>query len=257
MRNIVLRNADRRNFLKVLGAGVSLSFGASAAAPNRPANDNSTDPSPTPNGGRLPLPRHEFFTTLRATKVLGAKLGPSQLAGINGILDAFAELGDGNPKTLAYALATAALETGRRMSPVREGFAKSDDQARRILKHQRYAHSAGKYGHAYYGRGQIQLTWEKNYQASSHDAGVDLVANPDLMLNPKISARILILGLIDGRWNGSNPPHRGKGIGHYLPRGAKDDVKNARRTVNRLDKWKRVASFYRVFLAVILQASSV
>ncbi|MER9254549.1 hypothetical protein NKI59_22565 [Mesorhizobium sp. M0598] len=80
------------------------------------------------------------------------------------------------------------------------------------------------------------------------------VANPDMMLNPNISARILILGLIDGRWNGSKPPHRGKGIGHYLPRNGGDDAKNARRTVNRLDKWKLIAGYYRVFLAVILQS---
>lgn len=34
--------------------------------------------------------------------------------------------------------------------------------------------------------------------ASSADAGVDLVANPDAMLDPKISARVLIRALFGG-----------------------------------------------------------
>lgn len=62
----------------------------------------------------------------RTSGVFGTSLSQSQVDGINGILDAFATHGDGRDKTLAYALATAYHETGARMVPVREGFAKDD-----------------------------------------------------------------------------------------------------------------------------------
>lgn len=255
MHNLPLKCTDRRSVIMLLSvAGVSLSLGVGASAKLLPANDNDDSPDPAPAGGALAIRKEEFYEALKETKLMGVRLKPDQIKGIDGIFIAFQTDGDGNPKTLAYALATAAHETGFRMLPVREGFAKSDAQARRILRGRPYAKSSGKYGHAYYGRGQAQLTWEDNYRASSRDAGVDLVANPDMMLDPVISAKILIKGLRDGRWNGSKKPHTGKGIGYYLPSTGQDDIKNARRTVNKLDKWNLIAGYYRVFLGAIKQS---
>jgi hypothetical protein len=208
--------------------------------------------------------RKAFYDALRADKrVFGGSLSASQVTGINGILDAFATHGDGREKTLAYALATAYHETGRRMVPVREGFASTDAGARRAVNNlakkrgpnsavARYARPDTVTGHVYYGRGHVQLTWKDNYKQSSGDAGVDLVANPDAMLDPVISARVLIKGLIDGRWNGLR-----KGIAHYLPDNGPDDKKNARRTVNVLDKWQDIAGYYDAFLAAIRKGGGV
>jgi len=92
----------------------------------------------------------------------------------------------------------------------------------------------------------VQLTWIDNYRASSADAGVDLVENPDAMLDPVISARVLIKGLIDGRWNA-----RGIGIAKYLPTGGPDDLKGARRTVNITDKWQLIGEYYKAFLIAL------
>ncbi|MBD9449741.1 glycoside hydrolase family 19 protein [Rhizobium sp. RHZ01] len=160
------------------------------------------------------MDRTAFFAALRrrTSGVFGTSLSQSQVDGINGILDAFATHGDGRDKTLAYALATAYHETGARMVPVREGFAKDDVSARRIVAKREYGQPAGKYGHVFYGRGQVQLTWLKNCDASSKDAGYDLVAYPDKMLDPVIDARVMIKGLLDGRWNGA-----GKGIAPTCP----------------------------------------
>ena len=199
------------------------------------------------------MKRADFFAAIRP---IFGKLSQSQVDGINGILDAFEAVGDGRPETLAYALATVYHETGRRMAPVREGFAKTDSGARAAVRKlalqrgpnsapARYGRPAGPYGHVYYGRGHVQLTWLWNYERSSPDAGVDLVANPDAMLDPVVSARVLILGLLDGRWNG-----HGKGLWHYLP----DDPYQARRTVNVLDKAGAIAGYYREFLAAIHKA---
>ncbi|MCY6380960.1 glycoside hydrolase family 19 protein [Hoeflea prorocentri] len=198
--------------------------------------------------------RTAFFTALRrrGSGVFGTSLSQQQVRGIEGILDAFVSHGDGRAKTLAYALATAYHETARRMVPVRETLAKDDATARHRLRQARYAQPEPPYGHAYYGRGQVQLTWKRNYERSSEDAGVDLVRYPDKALDPVIGARILIRGLLDGRWNG-----RGFGIAHYLPDARKDDLKGARRTVNITDKWEVIAGYYRSFLMAIRNAGGV
>lgn len=198
--------------------------------------------------------RAAFYTSVRSrtSGVFGTSISQSQVNGIEGILDAFVTHGDGRAKTLAYALATAYHETGGKMVPVREGFASSDASARKIVAKRAYGKPAGKYGHVYYGRGQVQLTWIDNYRDSSDDAGYDLVAYPDKMLDPVISARVLIKGLLDGRWNAQR-----KGIAFYLPTGGPDDLKNARRTVNITDKWQLIAGFYSAFLKAIHDAGGV
>ncbi|MCW1932599.1 glycoside hydrolase family 19 protein [Pararhodobacter zhoushanensis] len=202
-----------------------------------------------------------FFNAVRRS-LFGGRLNQSQVDGMNGILTAFQTVGDGRRATLAYALATAFHETGARMVPVREGFAATDAGARRAVNKlaerrgaasavARYALPQPPYGHVYYGRGHVQLTWLDNYAASSADAGVDLVRYPDKMLEPVISARVLIKGLIDGRWNG-----RRKGIGHYemldgIPGLSAEEAAEARRTVNGQDKAALIAGYAAQFDAAL------
>lgn len=205
------------------------------------------------------MDRSKLYASLRTSLFKGG-VSQTQVNGIEGILDAFATHGDGKPDTLAYALATAYHETGSRMVPVREGFASTDAAARAAVNKlaakrgpksavAKYAKPAGPYNHVYYGRGQVQLTWLENYEKSSKDAGVDLVKDPDKMLEPLISARVLIKGLLDGRWNGA-----GKGLRFYLDKG---DVREARRTVNVLDKADLIAGYHARFLAAVNAAGSV
>ncbi|WP_419913372.1 hypothetical protein [Hoeflea sp.] len=98
----------------------------------------------------------------------------------------------------------------------------------------------------------VRPTWKKNYERSSEDAGVDLVRYPDKALDPVIGARILIRGLLDGRWNG-----KGFGIQHYLTEVGQDDLRNARRTVNITDRWDLIAGYYHSFLKAIEEAGGV
>lgn len=200
--------------------------------------------------------RAAFYDAIRP---FFGKISVEQVRGMDGLIDAFNEVGDGKIDTLAYGLATAFHETGARMVPVREGFATTDAGARRAvnaLAKKRGPNSAvakyarpGANGHVFYGRGHAQLTWEDNYRDSSNDAGVDLVANPDAMLDPKISARVLWKGLLDGRWNG-----RGLGLRAYLDKG---DIIGARRTVNGTDKAEAIAGYYQRFLKAITAAGGV
>jgi hypothetical protein len=202
-----------------------------------------------------------FFSKVRG--VLFKSLSQAQVNGINGILEAFDLVGDGDKDTLAYALATAYHETGSRMVPVREGFASSDAGARKAVNSlarkrgpnsavARYAKPAGPYDHVYYGRGHVQLTWLENYKNSSADAGVDLVKEPDAMLDPVISAKVLIKGLIDGRWSGKR-----KGLSYY--EGSDDflddrEAADARATVNGSDKAALIAGYHKIFYNALTDA---
>ncbi len=193
------------------------------------------------------MKRKIFYDFVRSSVsgIFGGRLNRRQVDGMEAILNAFVEFGNGNRKALAYALATAYHETGTLMVPVREGFAKTDHHARALVSGRKYG-APGSAGHVYYGRGHVQLTWERNYRETGNRLGIDLVSNPDLMLESDLSARVLIEGLIDGRWNGD-----GYGIGHYLPESGPDDLEGARRTVNITDKWSTIANHYRVFLSAI------
>ena len=180
------------------------------------------------------------------------RLSQKQVDGMDGILVGFKTHGDGRAKTLAYALATTAHETGSMMVPVREGFAKTDADARHIVRRRAYGKPDGPYGHVYYGRGRVQSTWLSNYENTSKETGVDYVKFPDKRLEPVPDAEILFTGLLDGRWNG-----KGKGIAHYLPTEGPDDLKNARRTVNITDKWEEIGKYYKAFLAAVETAGGV
>lgn len=201
--------------------------------------------------GAAGLDRAKFFAFLRSNKapMFGSSLSTSQVRGIEGILDGFAKTGDGRDKTLAYGLATARREVGSGMVPVREGFCETDAAARAyVAKHypnKGYSKPAGPWGHVYYGRGFVQLTWFDNYDREG------IAADPDRALDPEFAAELMFAGLLDGRWNG-----QGKGIAFYLPTGGPDDLKNARRTVNLTDHWEEIAGFYRQFMGAIAAARS-
>ena len=209
-------------------------------APNKPENSSGRDGF-----------NKVFFDKVRKS-VFGGSLSQGQVDNMNRIIDAFEVDGDGRAKTLAYALATTRHEVGARMLPVREGFADTDAEARRAVRNRKYGRPTAPYNHVYYGRGYVQLTWDYNYKGSSKDAGVDLLKDPDAALNPFIAAKILIRGLLDGRWNA-----QGKGIAYYLPDTGEDDLMNARRTVNVTDKWRTIAGYYADFLEAVVAAREV
>lgn len=197
--------------------------------------------------------KKKFYEVIRP---FFGSLTQEQVDGMEGIFKAFEEVGDGDVDTLGYALATAYHETGRRMVPVREGFAKTDKGARSAVNKlaakrgpnsavAKYSQPAGPYGHVYYGRGHVQLTWHHNYRGSSKDAGVDLEKFPDKMLDPTISARVLIRGIMDGRWNG-----QGKGIDAYEgsdDKLSREEAVQARRLVNVQDKALTIAVYFEHF----------
>lgn len=59
-------------------------------------------------------------------------------------------------------------------------------------------HTDANDGYDYRGRGFNQITFKSNYREKGELAGVDLVGNPDLMLDPDIAGRVGVAFLVDG-----------------------------------------------------------
>lgn len=128
------------------------------------------------------------------------------------------------PEQIAYVLATVQHETAGTYKPVKEAYWK--DEAWREANLTRY--------YPFYGRGYVQLTWESNYQKYADILGIDLVGDPDLALEPKTAAFILVHGFKTGAFTG-------KKITDYIDEEGYDFVE-ARRCINGLDKCDEIAA---------------
>jgi hypothetical protein len=128
-----------------------------------------------------------FFDIVRAKF---GNLSQSQVDGFNTVVD----LSVGLPlEHRAYIIATAWHETAHTMQPIAE-YGKG--------KGKLYGQPTGPYHQAYYGRGYVQLTWLKNYEKAAMATGAELVAHPDLALEPDIAGKILIEGMTGGWFTG-------------------------------------------------------
>lgn len=145
----------------------------------------------------------------------------------------------------AYILATAYWESGLTFQPVREGLAKTDQEARayvfKLFEEDKikinYAEPA-KNGQAFYGRGYVQLTWEKNYRAiGDHLIGDSALfyRKPDLVMRPDLAAIIMVRGMLDGIFT----DHK---LADHITRD-RCDYLCARQTVNRMDRAEKIADW--------------
>lgn len=188
----------------------------------------------------MTINRTTFFAYCRRAP-FGGRLTQQQIDGMTCILAAW----DGTDlRHLAYTLATAFHETGSRMVPVREGFAKTDAGARKIVANRRYGKPDPK--HVYYGRGLVQLTWAENYKRLGQKLGIDLYNEPDLALDPEVSATILVRGMAEGLYSGRK-------LSDYF-NDLVDDPKGARKIVNGADKASLIATYHEQFLGALQAA---
>lgn len=189
--------------------------------------------------------RRVFFYKIRLEPFRGA-LSQWTVVGCNAILDEWQRRGLTDLRWLAYMLATVRGECGVNMMPVREGFAKSDATARAFVARQGYKYAAEVNGQVYYGRGLVQLTWDRNYREMGKLLGIDLLNNPDLALKPDIAAKIMFEGMIRGTFTG-------KKLSDYF-NDSVTDWTNARKIINGLDKAAQFATWGRQFYAALMEA---
>ena len=190
--------------------------------------------------------RARFFRQVRQS-VFRGRLSPQQVRGVETLLTVWErEHHGGDVRHLAYCLATAWHETAHTMQPVRETLARSERQAiarlrkwaRKLPPHRRktvlsYARVHADTGHAYFGRGYVQITWRRNYRQMGRRLGLDLERNPEAAMQPQVAARILFTGMLEGLFTGRT-------LRDYI-HDARCDYVAARRVVNGLDKARLIA----------------
>jgi hypothetical protein len=98
-------------------------------------------------------------------------------------------VGQASTASLAAAIGTAAIETVSTFQPVVEAFWLSD-AGRWAWYADTSQHAPYSGGPNYFGRGFPQITHDYNYRAAGDALGIDLVGNPDLALDPDVSAKI-------------------------------------------------------------------
>jgi hypothetical protein len=169
--------------------------------------------------------RRNFFDTVR-TRLFAGRMAQKQVEGIAGLLDE-GEARGLDTRWIAYVLATAYHETDRTMQPIREyGLGAKYP----------YGRPDPETGHTYYGRGYVQLTWKANYKKLGDKLGVDLVADPDKAMDPKVAVQITYLGMIEGLFTGDK-------LANHFRSDIKSDWLGARRIINGMDRASVIAGY--------------
>ncbi|MEG8051017.1 hypothetical protein QP178_14470 [Sphingomonas aurantiaca] len=179
----------------------------------------------------------KFFASIRP---LFGTMTQAQVEGIQAKLAAFAS--QASPLAyVAYGLATSFHETGAKMQPVPE-----------IGRGRNYPYGKpGKHsGQIAYGRGDVQLTWDYNYERADNELGLKgaLTSNYDRALETEISAKIMVLGMTEGWFTARK-------FSTYLPaKGPATLVQftSARRIINGIDRAEKVAGYAMSFQAALV-----
>ena len=132
----------------------------------------------------------------------------------------------------AYALATSYWETGGTMTPVLEAYWLSENWRRNNLRY-----------YPWYGRGLIQTTWKRNYEAVGELLGLGrtfFTNNPNKLLEWEHALPALFKAMEVGLYTG-------KSLNDYIDDEDESDAEdykeyvNARRIVNGTDKRHKIA----------------
>jgi hypothetical protein len=192
-------------------------------------SDASRNPTALGDGAK-------FFEAVHG---LTGALSPPQVDGFQTLLQAFG-VARWPLSWASYGLATAYHETNATMQPVREAYWLSEDWRKTHLGY-----------YPWYGRGYVQLTWQKNYARADEELhlGGALVANADLALKADIAARVMVHGMEQGWFTG-------KKLADYLPlsgRAGFDAYREARRIINGTDAAEKIAKEAQSFEAALLE----
>jgi len=143
--------------------------------------------------------------------------------------EAFRAIGLRYKAQIAYGLATTQWETNHTFAPVKEAYWLSEKWRRKNLRY-----------YPYYGRGYVQLTWERNYDLYSGILGLDLVDDPDLALQHDVSLFVIAHGMKMGGFTGRK-------LEDYITR-TRTDFVNARRVINGTNKAHEIAALAEEYL---------
>lgn len=182
-----------------------------------------------------------FFDYVRTRPPLGPELNQLEVDGCRRILTACAD--ERLPASwAAYVLATAFHETAGQLRPLAE-FGKG--------KGRKYGEPGKHNGQIAYGRGDVQLTWDFNYERADRELGLGgaLIRDYDTALRPDVSAKILVRGMLEGWFTG-------KGLNDRIgpPPAPERQFIKARAIVNGTDQAEKIAGYAVVFQDALLAA---
>lgn len=183
----------------------------------------------------------KFYNGIRAAGLAG-KLSQKQVNSIDYIINYWDLKGYKDIRWLAYIFATLYHETAGTYLPIEEyGKGKGRPYGGKIK------HSGLPYTNPnkiYYGRGYVQLTWFENYELMGRLLGMDLLNNPELMLQVEPATKVMFEGMTKGA--SSFGDFTGKSLENYF-NATTEDPENARRIINGKDKAQLIASYYYKF----------
>lgn len=171
--------------------------------------------------------------------IFGDFLDKNQIDGFNAIIEKFNDLGISDKRLIAYVLATCVFETSKKMLPKEETGSDEyfhsmyDKDGERSATAIRMGNTATGDGKKYKKRGVISILGKTAYTKFGELIGEDLVNNPELVLDLKISTKLLVEGMLKGWYTGVT-------LYNYITP-SKTDYINARRTVNGVDNSKRIS----------------
>lgn len=149
----------------------------------------------------------------------------AQSQSISQIITSFMIYGDRDWRKLIYILATAYHESRFQLVKEKRGAPGSD----------LYNRQAQYWDTGFYGRGFVQLTHRENYAKMGKRIGIDLVNNPDLALDRRYAADIIVIGMMEGIFTGLGLPR--------FINASEADYYNARKIVNSLDRAQLIADY--------------
>lgn len=192
-----------------------------------------------------------FFDAIRAA--FGGSLTQEQVDGMTVLL----RHGVGLPRHhMANILANVRHETGGGMMPIKEtvmpSHKNSNPSDAEVISRLDRAWKGGKlkwvkepyWRDGWFGRGQLQVTHRRNYQKFG-------ISNPADMLDPEVSAKAAIRGMVEGLFTG-------KKLADYHFPAALDEPpeRNPRRIVNGKDGTdQKVAAYHLQFARALLAAN--
>lgn len=176
------------------------------------------------------IDKKTFYQKIRDVKLFDS-LTHLQVQCLDILIDEWDKTNIEDLRQFAYLLGTIYHETGFKMIPVTENGSEN------YLKSKPY--------YPFIGRGFVQITWKRNYEAFGKILGINLINNPDNALDPFISANIAVIGMTKGKFTGVS-------LSKYF-NSVKEDWLNARRIINGLDKAEVIANYAKRFDACLIE----